>query len=71
MEYWSVYAAELMAIYYAISLILKIAMENQVAQAGQQELATILSDSMLALQAILNTRNKSGQRIIQAVRQSA
>jgi ribonuclease HI len=71
MEYWSVYVAELMAIYYAISLVLKIAMENQVAQAGQQEPATILSDSMSALQAISNTRNKSGQRIIQAVRQSA
>ncbi|EED11752.1 hypothetical protein TSTA_109310 [Talaromyces stipitatus ATCC 10500] len=70
-EYWSVYTAELMAIYYAISLVLKIAMENQVILVGQQEPATILSDSMSALQAISNTRNKSGQRIIQAVQQAA
>ncbi|EED16643.1 hypothetical protein TSTA_017180 [Talaromyces stipitatus ATCC 10500] len=32
--------------------------------ASQQEPATILSDSMSALQAISNARNKSGQRII-------
>ncbi|EED11824.1 reverse transcriptase, putative [Talaromyces stipitatus ATCC 10500] len=71
MEYWSVYTAELMAIYYAISLVLKIALENWDTTASQQEPATILSDSMSALQAISNARNKSGQRIIQAVRQSA
>jgi ribonuclease HI len=71
MEHWSVYAAELMAIYYAISLVLKIATENRDARAEKQEPATILSDSMSALQAISNTRNMSGQRIIQAIRQSA
>jgi hypothetical protein len=52
MEHWSVYAAELMAIYYAITLVLKVATENRDARAEKQELATILSDSMLALQAI-------------------
>jgi hypothetical protein len=71
MEHWSVYAAELMAIYYATSLVLKIATENRDARAGKQEPATILSNSMSALQAISNTRNKSGQRIIQAIQQSA
>lgn len=71
MEYWSVYAAELIAIYYAISLVLKIAMESRKDLVGTQEPATILSDSMSALQAISNTWNQSGQRIIQAIQQSA
>jgi ribonuclease HI len=70
MEHWSVYAAELMAIYYAISLVYLLVMKNQRTSA-QREPATILSDSMSALQAISNTRNKSGQRIIQAITQSA
>jgi hypothetical protein len=60
MEYWLVYAAELMAIYYAISLVLKIAMETRQAMSDRQEPATILSDSMSALQALSNVRNKSG-----------
>jgi ribonuclease HI len=71
MEYWSVYAAELMAIYYAIILVLKIAIETRQSMTNRQEPATILSDSMSALQALSNARNKSGQRIIQAVQQSA
>jgi ribonuclease HI len=71
MEHWSVYAAELMAIYYAISLAYQIAMENQDTPAIKLEPATILSDSMSALQAIANMRNKSGQQIILAITQSA
>jgi ribonuclease HI len=72
MEHWSVYAAELMAIYYAISLAYQIAMENQNTPAMELEPATILSDSMSALQAIANMRNnKSGQQIILAITQSA
>ncbi|KAF7164513.1 hypothetical protein CNMCM6106_001031 [Aspergillus hiratsukae] len=71
MEYWSVYAAELMAIYYAISLVYQITQKNQEAPSTNQEPATILSDSMSALQAIANSGNKSGQRIIQAILQSA
>jgi hypothetical protein len=67
MQYWSVYAAGLMAIYYATSVVLKIAMESRNASANRQEPATILSDSMSELQAISNARNRSGQRIIQAV----
>ena len=70
MEYWSVYAAELMAIYYAVSLVLQSAMTNN-NSITQHEPATILSDSMSALQAIANLRNKSGQRIIQAITHSA
>ena len=71
MEYWSVYAAELMAIYYAISLVLQSVMTDNNAPITQHEPATILSDSMSALQAIANLRNKPGQHIIQAITHSA
>ena len=71
MEYWSVYAAELMAIYYAISLVFQLAMTNNNPPIMQHEPATILSDSMSALQAIANLRNRSGQQIIQAITRSA
>eukprot|EP00136_Aspergillus_niger_P005212 XP_001395701.2 reverse transcriptase [Aspergillus niger CBS 513.88] len=71
MEFWSVYAAELMAIYYAIGLVFQLAQKNQRSRATDAEPATILSDSMSALQVIKNSWNKSGQRIIQAIHQSA
>ena len=71
MEYWSVYAAELMAIYYAISLVLQLVMTDNNSPITQHELVTILSDSMSALQAIVNLRNKSGQHIIQVITHSA
>jgi hypothetical protein len=64
MEYWSIYAAELMAIYYAISLVFPLAMKSQGSPAADHGPATILSDSMSSLQAIANEGNKSGQRII-------
>jgi hypothetical protein len=55
MEHWSVYAAELMAIYYAIGLAFSRAMKNQDTPATEINPVTILSDSMSALQAIANT----------------
>jgi hypothetical protein len=67
MEFWSVYAAELMAIYYAISLVYQLARMNQDTPTTEHEPATILSDSMSALQAISNAGNQSGQRIIEAI----
>jgi ribonuclease HI len=70
-EHWSVYAAELMAIYYAISLVYQISREKQEALGTSHKPATILMDSMSALQAIANSWNKSGQRIVQAILQSA
>jgi ribonuclease HI len=70
-KYWSVYAAELMAIYYAISLVYQISQKKQEALGTGREPATILTDSMSALQAIANSWNKSGQRTIQAILQSA
>ncbi|KAL3250234.1 hypothetical protein ABHI18_011320 [Aspergillus niger] len=71
MDYWSVYAAELMAIYYAIGLVFQLAQESPAAATTTRGPATILSDSMSALQVIANSWNKSGQRIIQAIHQLA
>ncbi|KAL3262604.1 hypothetical protein ABHI18_002606 [Aspergillus niger] len=71
MEYWSVYAAELMAIYFAIGLAFQLAQKKHSTTTVTQGPATILSDSMSALQVIANSWNKSGQRIIQAIHQSA
>ncbi|KAI2937980.1 hypothetical protein CBS147321_7510 [Aspergillus niger] len=71
LEYWSVYATKLMAIYYAIGLVFQLAQRNRGNTATQQEPATILSDSMSALQVIKNSWNKSGQCIIHAIHYSA
>lgn len=72
MAHWSVYAAELIGIFYAISLVLKVVNSRpRTPTTPQQEPATILCNSMSALQAIRNPRNKSGQRIIHATLQAA
>jgi ribonuclease HI len=71
MEHWSVYAAELMAIYYAISLVYQISRKKRSALGMVERPATILSDSMSALQAIRNPSNRSGQKIIRATLQAA
>ncbi|KAI2888155.1 hypothetical protein CBS63078_10549 [Aspergillus niger] len=71
MEYLSVYAAELMAIFYAIGLVLQVAQIRQGRLDRVKQPATIFSDSMSALQAIRNPSNKSGRRIIRAILQAA
>jgi ribonuclease HI len=71
MEHWSVYAAELMAIYYAISLVYQISRKKRSALDMVEQPTTILSDSMSALQAMRNPSNRSGQKIIQATLQAA
>jgi ribonuclease HI len=69
---WSVYAAELIGIFYAISLVLKVSsLRPNAPLTPGQEPATILCDNMSALQAIRNPRNRSGQRIIHANLQAA
>ncbi|KAL3251134.1 hypothetical protein ABHI18_010810, partial [Aspergillus niger] len=55
MEHWSAYAAELMAIYYAMGLVFQLAQKKHATTTNQGP-ATILSDS---------------QRIIKAIHQSA
>jgi hypothetical protein len=49
MAYWSVYAAELMGIFYAISLVLKMAHRGWEATIRDRKPATILCDNMLVL----------------------
>ena len=71
MDRWSVHAAELIGILHTINIINKVASERRRLTGEQVRLATILSDSMSALQAIQNPGNKSGQRIIHAILQAA
>jgi hypothetical protein len=60
MEYWSVYTAELMAIYYTIGLVFQLARNSQVTMTTTQSPVIILSDSISALQVITNSWNKLG-----------
>jgi ribonuclease HI len=76
MAHWSVYAAELIGIFYAISLVLKVVSLRPRTQQlhsknQQQSSACHQIDSMSALQAMRNPRNKSGQQIIHATLQAA
>jgi ribonuclease HI len=72
MANWSVHAAELIGIFYAISLVLKtVRLRPTAATTPVHETTTILCDNASALQAIRNPRNKSGQRIIYAILQAA
>lgn len=64
------HAAELIGILYAINIINKIALQTQTSTGAHARSATILSDSMSALQAIQNSGTKSAQRIIHAVIQA-
>jgi ribonuclease HI len=70
MDRWSVHAAELIGIFYAISSVFKIAHDRSRTRDGTT-IATILCDSKSALQAIQNPGKKSGQRIIHAILQAA
>ncbi|KAI3043038.1 hypothetical protein CBS147353_11848 [Aspergillus niger] len=72
MTNWSVHAAELIGIFFAISLALKIARRRPAATTTpEDETATILCDNTSALQAIRKPRRRSGQRIIHAILQAA
>jgi ribonuclease HI len=71
MDRWSVHAAELIGILYAINIINKIAVRRWTASHARVRSATIFSDSMSALQAIRRPGNKSGQQIIHAILRAA
>ena len=71
MERWSVHVAELIGIFYAISMVFKLAHQRPVVRNDVHATATILCDSRPALQAIQNVRNRSGQRIVHAILQAA
>jgi ribonuclease HI len=68
MDRWSVHVAELIGIFYAISMVFMLAHQGL---ANRQKTATILCDSRSALQTTQNPRNKSGQRIVHAILQAA
>ena len=71
MDRWAVHAAELLGVLYAITLINKIALQHRRSMDTRVKSATILSDSMSALQAIQNPGNKSGQQIIHTILRTA
>jgi ribonuclease HI len=71
MDRWSVHVAELIGVFYAISVVCKIAHELSNGLGRRRKSATILCDSRSALQATQNVRNKSGQRIVHAILQAA
>jgi hypothetical protein len=68
MDRWSVYVAELIGIFYAISMVFMLAHQRL---ADRQKTATILCDSRSALQATQNPRSRPGQRIVHAILQAA
>ncbi|OQE10083.1 hypothetical protein PENFLA_c095G04406 [Penicillium flavigenum] len=70
MDRWSVHAAELIGILYSINIINRVALRHWRTAHMRVRSATILSDSMSALQAIQNPGNKSGQQIIHAILQA-
>ena len=71
MDRWSVHAAELIGILYAINVINKVALRHWRTSHTRVRSATILSDSKSALQAVQNPGNKSAQQIIHAILQAA
>ena len=68
---WSVYAAELLGILYDINIINKAALQRWRLTGLHTRTATILGDSMSALQAVRNPKTKSAQQILYAILQSA
>ncbi|KAF7118717.1 hypothetical protein CNMCM5793_008337 [Aspergillus hiratsukae] len=71
MDRWSIHTAELIGIFYAISMVLKVARQFSNRFERSHKIATILCDSKSALQATQNVRNNSGQRIVHAIHQAA
>ncbi|KAI2867039.1 hypothetical protein CBS11852_11467 [Aspergillus niger] len=70
-DQWSVHAAELIGILYAINLINRIVLQQRRAGQKRARTVTILSDSTSALLAIQKPGSKSGQQIIYAILQAA
>ena len=71
MDRWSVHAAELIGILYAINVIKQVALQRQTLTGLRIRTVTILRDSMSALQAVQNPKTKSGPKIIHAILQNA
>jgi ribonuclease HI len=71
MDRWSVHVAELIGIFFAISMAFKVVHQLSRSLECKPKTVTILCDSRSALQATQNARNKSGQRIVHAILQAA
>jgi ribonuclease HI len=71
MDRWSVHVAELIGIFYAISMVFKVFHQRVSNTDRRLTTATILCDSRSALQVIQNMKNTSGQQIIHAILQAA
>ena len=71
MDRWSVPAAELFGILYAISIINKVALRHWRTSLTRARTATILNDSKSALLAVQNHGNKSGRQITHAILREA
>jgi ribonuclease HI len=61
---WTIHAAELIAVYYAIELAMRV---QRSASTQQPTTYTIFSDSKKALQAISHPSRKSGYHIVQSI----
>jgi hypothetical protein len=68
-KHWSIHAAELIGIYYAIDLVKTRTLGDQYITATDKSKITIISDSQSALKAIANPANRSGQHIVYAILQ--
>jgi hypothetical protein len=61
MERWLVHVVELIGIFHAISMVLKIFHQRPSQTDSSPTTATIMCDSRSALQAIQSVKNTSGQ----------
>ena len=71
MNRWSVHMAELIGIFYAISIVFKLAHQRPTDAYRDPTTTTILCDSKSALQSIQNARNRSGQQIVHTILSAA
>jgi hypothetical protein len=58
--HWSIHAAELIGIYYAIELVIPRSSERQGSLASQSRKITIICDSQSAIKAVANPSNRPG-----------
>jgi ribonuclease HI len=64
---WTIYAAELIAIYRAVEVIQSVIVDEEHELSDQEKIFTIVSDSQSAIRAIANPSCKSGQGIVHRI----
>jgi len=65
--HWSIHAAELIGIYYAIELLTPRSVERQGSLPSQSRKMTIICDSQSAIKAVANLSNRPGQHIVYTI----